>query len=353
MSKQVTRKRNLALLIALVLTVTVVLASCGGSGKSSSSEGDAGGAAAAGDAGEKIILRTGGVGADPTRVDTVQIGIEKGFFAEEGIEIQDVGAIDVPQIISALTSGQTDFAGAMNSEALMAIDNGAPIIGVAGSCVTSETQTHMVFVVPKGSDITSIADLKGKRVVTASTVGGCTAGFPLEAARQGGAENAIAEVELLAAPEDVLIETLLRGDADVAGVHLIPEQIKTLYPEVEILFTDFDILGDTGGSTAWFFTKEFVENNPQTIEKFVRAIAKTNNWVNENNEESIEIFKEKGLAVNADLVWVAYYAPDAVADPAGTQLWLDLFGKPGQVQELKNKDLTVEDIVTNKYNEKA
>ncbi|MDR3364605.1 MAG: ABC transporter substrate-binding protein [Clostridiales Family XIII bacterium] len=336
-------KRGLALVTAFVLLAAVLLASCGGGNNNES----------AADPGDKIVLKVGGVGSDPTRVDPVLIGIEKGFWAEEGIEIQDVGAIDIPQIISALTSGDTDFALAMNSEALMAIDNGAPIIGVAGGCVTNPEKTHMVFVVPKGSDIKSGADLAGKRVVTASTVGGCTAGFPLEYARQGGVENPIAEVSLLAAPEDVLIETLLRGDADVAGVHLIPEQVKTLYPDVEILFTDYDILQDTGGDTAIFFTKEFVENNPETIEKFDRAIGKIYNWINENNEESIEIFKEKGLAVNPDLVWVANYATDGVANPAGTQIWIDLFGKPGQVQELNHKDLTPEDIVTNKYNDKA
>jgi NitT/TauT family transport system substrate-binding protein len=320
-----------------------------GSGGSASPDESAGSEAPASGNGETIKLKVSDIGTDPTRVDPVLIGLEKGFWKEAGIEIEDVGAIEIPQRVSALTSGTTDVASAMNSEALMAIDGGAPILGVASACVTDKDKTHMVFVTKKGSDIKRGKDLAGKKVVVASAVGGCTAGFPLEFARQDGVEDPINEIELLSAPEDVLIETVLRGDADVAGVHLIPEQIKTLYPEVDILFTDFDFLADTGGDTAWFFTKDYVDKNPDAVKKFAATIGEINNWINENNDEAIQIYKDKAVAVNPDLVWVAYYAPDGKADPSHTQLWIDLFSKSGQVFELTNKEVTPEDVVTNAY----
>jgi NitT/TauT family transport system substrate-binding protein len=347
------KKRTLAL--ALALMAIMLLSACGGGQTDSGSDsknGSESGVSEKADNG-KFTIKVSDIGTDPTRVDPVLIGLEKGFWDEAGIEIEDVGAIEIPQRVSALTSGTTDVASAMTSEGLMAIDGGAPIIGVATGCVTSPEKTHMVFVTKKGSDIKRGRDLVGKKVVTASVVGGCTAGFPLEYAKQDGVEDPINEIELVAAPEDVLIETVLRGDADVAGVHLIPEQIETLYPDVEILFTDYDFLEDRGGDTAWFFRKDFVDENTEGVKKFAETIGKINNWINENNEEAKTIYKEKALAVNEDLVWVAYLAPDGKADASHTQLWIDLFKQPGQVLQLANTEIKPEDVVTNAYLDSA
>jgi ABC-type nitrate/sulfonate/bicarbonate transport system substrate-binding protein len=71
------------------------------------------------------------------------IAIAKGFFEEEGIEIEDVGVIDIPQHVNALASGTVDAIALMTSEGLAAIDNGADLVQVAGDQSTKEGLEHM------------------------------------------------------------------------------------------------------------------------------------------------------------------------------------------------------------------
>jgi ABC-type nitrate/sulfonate/bicarbonate transport system substrate-binding protein len=336
-----TSKKAVILLALIMALGAMAMTACGGSSDDSSA-----------DSGDKIVLKLSGLGGDPTRVDAAIIAQEKGFFAEEGIEIDDVGVIDIPQHVSAVASGTVDTISLMTSEGLTAVDGGADIVQVATDQTTTEDKQHMTFLVLPDSDIKTGSDLAGKRIGTASASGGCTAGFPLEFIRQAGTDVPIEEIRagLQSIPEETLVTALEAGDTDAIGVHLTKAQTEILYPNLRVLFTDYDILGENGGDTGWFFTREFTEENPEIVTKFIRAITKAQKWINENNEEALQIYRDKAIAVNEDLLWVAHFSDDGINNPAGAQTWIDLFGSGDSSITLKNKDIKVEDFTTDEFN---
>ncbi|MDR1953377.1 MAG: ABC transporter substrate-binding protein [Clostridiales Family XIII bacterium] len=336
------------ILLALILAFTTLgMAACG----DSSDDDTSGDSASTGEGStDTTVVKLSGLGGDPTRVDAALIAQELGYFAEEGLEIEDVGVIDIPQHVSAVASGTVDTISLMTSEGLTAVDGGADIIQVATDQTTTADKQHMTFLVLPDSGIKTGKDLVGKRIGTASASGGCTAGFPLEFIAQDGVETPRDKVELQTIPEETLVTALKAGDTDAIGVHLTKAQTEILYPDLEVLFTDYDILGENGGDTGWFFTREYTEKNPETVTKFIRAITKAQAWINENNDEALEIYREKAIAVNEDLLWVAHFSDDGINNPAGAQIWIDLFSSGDSSITLKNTDIQVSDFTTDEFN---
>jgi ABC-type nitrate/sulfonate/bicarbonate transport system substrate-binding protein len=245
----------------------------------------------------------------------------------------------------------------MTSEGLGAIDNGAPIIAVAGGSDTPDDKnTHMTFLVKKDSPIKTGQDFVGKKLASPAANGGCTGGFPLEFMRQAGVEDPISKIELVTTPESDVVPALLSGGADapdIVGSHLVPRVVEKLYgDQVDIVFTDWDILEDKGGDMDWYVTKDYLAKNPDIVAKFVAATAKTNNFIDEHPEEAGEIYKSVAPIINEELFNVRHYAVDGLIREDHTQLWIDLLGNPGQVQLFKNK-LTFDQVATNEFNPNA
>jgi ABC-type nitrate/sulfonate/bicarbonate transport system substrate-binding protein len=347
------KKKFVNLLLAALLLLTATLSGCGGGGASDNEAAGGEESATEADAGEASlpdIIKLQGIGGAPNNTESATIGIEKGFFDEQNIEIENVGVISVAQWVSSLVSGTVDACLIMTSEGLAAIDNGAEIIAVASGSDTYEDNTHMTFLVPKGSPIKTGQDFVGKKLASPAANGGCTGGFPLEFMRQAGVEDPINSIDLITVPEESLVETLRQGGADIVGSHLVPRVVNLLYgDEVDIVFTDYDILENKGGDMDWYMRKDYVEQNPELVKRFVTAIAKTNNFINENPEEAGEVYKAASDNINEELFNVRHYAPDAIIREDHTQVWIDLLGNPGQVQLFKN-NLTFDQVATNEFN---
>lgn len=332
-----------ALILSLMLVLVMISsAACGGNGggNASSAQGEDG----------KVVLKLEGIGGDPTRLEAATIALYKGFFDEVGIEIEDVGVVDIPQQVNALVSKSIDAVSLMTSEGLTAVDNGADIVQVATNITTIEGREHMTFLVLEDSDIRRGSDLIGKRIGTASASGGCTAGFPIEYMRQDGVEKPKTQVELQTIPEESLVTALEAGDSDVVGVHLTKEQVAILYPQLRILFTDYDILGETGGDTGWFFRRDYIDENPETVTKFISAIIKAQQFINANRDEAGEIYKEHAVSLNPDLFWIAHFDEDGLTEESHVQLWIDLFAGGDSSYTLQNKDIKPADFVTDELN---
>ena len=92
---------------------------------------------------------------------TVYIGIEKGWFAEEGLEIDfkvvPGGAIN---IVPQLTQGAGDVAWAGGYTVIQARARNAPVVGI----FSASTETLWGLITLKGSAIRAPRDLKGKTI---------------------------------------------------------------------------------------------------------------------------------------------------------------------------------------------
>jgi ABC-type nitrate/sulfonate/bicarbonate transport system substrate-binding protein len=109
-------------------------------------------------ASEKIT--TGFVGSPTSSGWAWFIGMEKGYFAEAGIEIDPIYVPSAPGIVQQLSAGSLDIvSGTGLTDPLYAIDKGAPI---AIARVTTQASPYVLMAKPA---IKSIKELKGKTIV--------------------------------------------------------------------------------------------------------------------------------------------------------------------------------------------
>jgi ABC-type nitrate/sulfonate/bicarbonate transport systems, periplasmic components len=310
-----------------------------------------GSASAASGASTNAVLKLPGIGSSTTNADGIAIGIKKGFFAKHHITIDNVGNVNIPQYVAAVTSGTISGACLMTADGLTANDNGANLQEVAVEYDAKKNNPHMEFVVLKNSKIKNGKDLAGKKIGVSSKLG-CTAGFPLEYARQAGVKDPLSSLQFVVSTEDTLVPAMRQGAVDVVGLHQSLKLVSKIYPDTRVLFTDFNILGDKGGDIAWFFPKNYISAHPDVIKNFVAALGETNNWINNNNAAAQALYYQINPNVNKKVFYLRHNAPDALITPSHTQTWLDILSTGKSVQKLAHK-WTLKQVATNKYNANA
>ena len=146
-------KRMFAATAAAALMMS--LAACGGS-DDGSSEGDGG-----------LKKVTFGV-APVAPTGALQLGVDKGFFKEEGIELEIKPVQGGAAVLPGVMAGDPMYATSNAITLITARDQGLPVkIATPWSADRVKPDKGMYGVVsPKGSDIKSIIDLKGKTVAT-------------------------------------------------------------------------------------------------------------------------------------------------------------------------------------------
>ena len=135
------------------------------------------------------------------------------------------------------------------------------------------------------------------------------------------------------------------GDADVAGAHLSPKDLEKKGGNWRILFSDYDVWGSEGGATPNYFSEKFIKENPDVVRRFIRAMGKTLNWINDNPDKAKTVFARR-VKVDPNQVSVNHYATNGVIDERTVKLWIDLLT---DYKEIK-PGIKPADIYTNSFN---
>ncbi|EMY32233.1 ABC-type nitrate/sulfonate/bicarbonate transport systems periplasmic components-like protein [Arthrobacter crystallopoietes BAB-32] len=259
------------------------LAACG-SGSPSGETGTEGASPEAGAGGlEKVT-----VGVIPI-VDTapLYLGEEKGFFEEEGLDLDIQTVAGGAAAIPAVVSGGFDFSFGNVVSVMVANDKGLDIQLVANGNSTSGdvSKDFSGVVVPEDSDIQSAKDLAGKTVSvnTLANIGDTTIRSIVE--EDGGDPESVKFVEV-GFPDAPA--ALANGQVDAAWI-LDPFLSKAVADGGRVIsynFADFDPNLDISG---YFTTGDTVENKPELVAKFKAAMNKSLEYAQENPEEVRDI----------------------------------------------------------------
>jgi sulfonate transport system substrate-binding protein len=282
----------------------------------------------------------------PSAVANVYIIADKlGYFKEAGIQPQFVGELPQnTQLVAAVVAGQVDVGGKHVNSTISGIDAGAKVRMVVGGSVTTKDQPHMIYVTKKDSPIKTPQDLIGKKIGI-SAYGGCTEYTPLEYLRlKGGIADPKGKFQVVIAPEANLEQVLLKGDADVVGLHLSPKYVES-HPDLRILFTDYDVWGERAGACPAYVSEKFIQEKPDVVKRFVGAVAKANNWVNAHPDEALDMIA-KELKVDKDKIQAYHYAPDGIITEDSVQVWIDTLN---YYHDLKT-DIKASQTYTNEFN---
>ncbi|MER2108882.1 MAG: ABC transporter substrate-binding protein [Solibacillus sp.] len=266
-------------LFVLLLSLTFLLAACGGTANESNVNSDAG------TADGKLTKIQVITAAEGTPTYYAYVAKEKGFFAEEGLDVELVAGKGSSYVVQQIGAGTVDLGITAASSLVTAWDKGIDIKSVYQINVTNLFD----LIVTPDSGINSVADLKGK-IVGVSDLGGGEVPMVKSILAHAGLK-ADTDVTLraigteapsvLAAFEKGTVDAYSGGAHDLISLYgqgfksnsLIPEEFKTL------------------PSTAIIANGDFLAENPEVAAKFARAVARATDFSINNYDEVFAIMK--------------------------------------------------------------
>lgn len=278
-----------------------------------------------------------------------------GYFREEGIRLVFTGEIQSNQQIPSIINGDNDVSSAHPNTLLVANNGGADLLGVIRGGIDpgpeiDEKFLHMWWYVNpnKYPNVKSIEDLKnvpGRLKFSIITTNTCTDFLTYALFEKYGIPTD--KIEWVTMPDIQAIQALKQGLTDVGSVH--PPFYKGMDDAGmrKISDTRDTDLGPTAGVTYYYFRRSFVEENPDIVARFSRAIKKGQKWCNEHPEETAQWTSE---AIGVPVTGNHYYSEDAVIDESEIEPWLKQLEKNKVIPEGKFK---ASDIITHEFEKYA
>ena len=182
---------------------------------------------------------------------------------------------------------ELDLGSTAGSAALLARANGSPI-----QTVSIYTQPEWsALVVPEGSDIDEVADLRGATV--AVTVGTDPYFFLLQALEEAGVDASEVSIQNLQHADGAA--ALANGTVDAwSGLDPIMASAEASGATLVYRNIDFNSYGVLNA------TEEFIEQSPDLLQLVVDAYERAREWALQNPDEAAEILAEVG-AIDLDI----------------------------------------------------
>lgn len=249
----------------------------------------------------------------------VQLGIEKGFFKEEGLALE---FIDTRDPISGLSSQDIDMADWNTTGAIVAAGKGVPIT------IVSSLFRHVgPFYLVAAPDIGQVSQLKGK------TVGAAFFGTGLDVSARTilGKEGVPADQVSFVANgvNAAALATLENGSVQATIIHEPFASLAEAAGKGQVIAAGYDYLPrfHTGVIVA---RNGFIAESPETVRKFLRAYFRANAYAKAHLDE-YKAFYASRLKVDPKVVdtAVARELPIWANDP---QVSLEAVNETQQIQ---------------------
>jgi NitT/TauT family transport system substrate-binding protein len=269
----------------------------------------------------------------------IYLGQEQGFFAEEGIELSYQVAQGGAAIVPSVLSGELDFGFSNPTSLILARSQGLPIkvIAPGGSSTGEEGADYGAVVVAPNSGIQDAAGLAGRRVAvnTLRNISDTTVRESVRAA--GGDPDAVQFVEL---PMPDMGAALQTGQVDAINV-VEPFLTGALAQgAVPVAWNWIDVSPDLTAS-AYFTSEQVLQEDPDLVERFAAAVARSAEYAQENPDEARDIittYTQIPPEVVAE-VTLPRWEPEVNVD--STQRLIELALEDGLIES----EIDVEDLV--------
>lgn len=265
-------QRPVAALAALVLPLAVTAACGAGDDSSSDSDGNT-----------KVT-----VGVIPiVDVAPIYLGVEQGFFEDEGLELDLQTAEGGAAIVPAVMSSQYQFGFSNVTSILLGSSQGLGLRIVASGLATTG-DVHKDFggvVVPADSPIKRPADLEGKKIAV-NTLNNINTTTINEMVRQdGGDPSGIQYVELGFPDIPPAIDS---GDVD-AGQLVEPFLSQSVAAGDRSIGSNYAATDPNLEISAYFTSSQYAESNPDIVQEFSDAMNKSLEYADSHPDEARQI----------------------------------------------------------------
>lgn len=203
----------------------------------------------------------------------VHIAVAKGYFTEEGLDVQSLMHTYGKAALQSVIEGKADFATVAETPVMFSVLNGKQIFVVAN--IESSTKNNAIVARTDGG-IVRPGDLKGKRI---GFTPGTTSDFFLDSllTANGLTRREILPVSLK--PEEMQDAIMARKVDAVSTWNYPLAQIKQQLGTAGTVFFDEQIYTETFNIAA---QQAFVRQNPEAVKRVLRALIKAENYVDKN-----------------------------------------------------------------------
>jgi NitT/TauT family transport system substrate-binding protein len=305
------RWRIWAVAAAALAAAALAVAGCGGGG----SGGGGGGSEQQGTTRVKI-------GVLPiSNVAPLYLGIQKGFFRAERLDVQPSPAQSGNEVAAAMISGADQFAFLGYVPAMSARSQNLPIKVIANADNGAEDAAHewTVIMVRKDSPIRNVKDLAGKTIATNAIKGVGEVVIKAALDKRGVDPNSIKLLEV-PFPEMPAALDRKRVDAIWAPEPFLTQVLGEGAREIEAPLTT---LGKRFPNGTYATTEKYIGENRDVVERFARAMNKSSAYASSHPEEA------RAMIPRFTKI------PPAVAQKIRLPLWPTEIDR-GQLQQLAN-----------------
>jgi len=225
------------------------------------------------------------------------IAFEKGFFAEEGLEVELVsGTLD--ELKTGLATGEFTVANG-DFQYFPSIQQGMDLKVIGGlhkGCIK--------LVLPPNSPIKTVADLKGKNIGV-DEIGGTPMSVASVLLSQAGIDPQKG-VTWKPYPLDQLTQAVSKGEVDAFAAW-------DPYGALAVKNNKYTVLSDistdplfAGKSCCFLYsTQKQIDANPDKVAAIARAYQKATEWIKKNPEETAKIEIDKKYVASDDVKFLA------------------------------------------------
>lgn len=204
---------------------------------------------------------------------------EKGFFAQEEINVELIKLSGGAKIIEALVGGSVDIAFSNVVSVMLARDAGIPIRPIAAGPKVDADHKETALLVRSDRGVKNLTQLNGKKIAV-NTKKNIVELFLKEYLRQGGADYETIEIIEVPFPQmyqfldsgrvDAVatIEPFVTFSLETGNIHNLGDYITSVHPSVEI--STFNTL------------ENLQKESPELMKKFERSIISATEYINTN-----------------------------------------------------------------------
>lgn len=210
------------------------------------------------------------------------VALSQGFFAEEGLQVELTNGGGADKVMTAVVSGQSDI-GLAGPEASIYVYNQGKADHT--QIIAQLTKRDGSFLVGRSDGAFSWEDLRGKTII-----GGRKGGVPemtLEyVLRQNGLTPGVDVTVDTSVQFNMMAGAFTGGQGDYVAL------FEPTATQVEAAGQGYVLtsIGQESGEipyTAYFANVSWLENNADTAQRFVNAIAKAQKWVAEHTDREV------------------------------------------------------------------
>jgi NitT/TauT family transport system substrate-binding protein len=212
------------------------------------------------------------------------LGMKKGFFREEGLELSPQLAQSGNELATTLVSGDSQVAFLGYVPVIVARAQGLPLKVVANADNGADTPEDewQVILSRKGSDIREPADLAGKTVAVNALKGVAEVALKAALEKEGVDPGSVKLLEI-PFPEMPAALDAKRVDA-IWGVE--PFLTQALAGGAQEVLAPYPTLGKAFPNGTYATTDKYLEENPEVMERFARAMNRSSEFATENPDEA-------------------------------------------------------------------